>query len=94
MVPLCSVVSCPKCGVPLGPRECRPGEDEGSEGSFASLDDAHVSGHGVEVTVDVVHVSVLHISVVQAVLVHSHLRAIENRGFVHVVPNVHVVGCP
>ena len=94
MVPLCCIVSCPKCRVPLCARECRPGKDEGSEGSFASLDDSHVSGHGVEVTVDVVHISVLHIPVVQAILVHSHLRPIENGGFVHVVPNVHVVGCP
>lgn len=44
-------------------------------------------------TVDVMNVSVLPSAVVNAVFWHGNFRAVEYGGFVHVVPDVDVVGC-
>ena len=92
MLPFGRVVAGPDGGVLLGSSKGRPCQDERSEAVVGSLKVAFESAHDVEVSVQVVNVAVLPSSVVDDVLGHGDLGAVEHAWLVHVVPSVDVQG--
>mmetsp|Transcript_55509 Transcript_55509/g.129970 ORF Transcript_55509/g.129970 Transcript_55509/m.129970 type:complete len:471 (+) Transcript_55509:1109-2521(+) len=91
MRPLGHVVASPHRRVPLGASEEGAGEDEGAAARAHELLPC-LRRHRHVVPVQVVHVPMLDVAVVQEVLLHRDLGAVEDRGLVHVVPGVEVLG--
>mmetsp|Transcript_22353 Transcript_22353/g.69850 ORF Transcript_22353/g.69850 Transcript_22353/m.69850 type:complete len:731 (-) Transcript_22353:901-3093(-) len=99
VLPFGHVVARPHRSGPL--RACKEGAREhkgalalGARGARrAAAQEALPGGHCLQVAVHVVHVAVLDRAPgMEAVLLHSHLRPVEDGGLVHVVPHVQVLG--
>ena len=88
------VVSCPHCAEALGAGVVGAGEDEGSTGGgWVAVDEGVERGVDEGHTVDVVDVAVFPVAMVDVILWHCGFGSIEDRGFVHVVPDEGVRSC-
>ena len=93
MTPLSLVVASPHGSSALTARVESPGKHEGTANlTLLTLRDGLVCRIVESHTVDVMNIAMLPVTVMQVVLGHSCLRAVEHRGLVHVVPNEGVVG--
>eukprot|EP01136_Pigoraptor_vietnamica_P001289 Opistho-1_new@27719 len=92
VVPVGRVVARPNGAVPLRPGKERPREHKRAAHVAGPVREALRGGHVLVEAVDVVHVPVFPSAVVDGVLVHRYLGAIEYRRLVHVVPRVQARG--
>ena len=88
------VIAGPHCAEALGASVVGAGEDEWAarEGGVA-VDEGVEGGIDESHAVDVVDVAMFPIAVVEIVLWHGCFRAVEDGGFVHVVPDEGIRSC-
>jgi len=93
MTPLSLVVASPHGSSALTTGVESSGQHEGTANlALLAFGDGLVCCIVESHAVDVVNIAVLPVTVMQVVLGHGCLRAVEHRGLVHVVPNEGVVG--